>query len=142
MKAPHTLFLCYQRADDEEDARELEDVARQEPADGEPAEMLLLDEVPMFDGPVPPAPPELTLRVVAELPQQVKKRDGKRDEEEYEAENGMEMPADECDGQNNVGSEVEYGGGRQLQRFRFQHIRKGPFANFQVCGDFHDGMRV
>ena len=67
----------------------MQDVAGQEPADGEPFEMVFADGVPMLDGTVPPFALELAFRVVAELIQQIEQRYGKRENEEYGGKDGM-----------------------------------------------------
>ena len=70
--------LTHQRTNDEDEACELQDVSGEEPADGEPFEVVFRNGVPMFDGTVPPFAFEFALGMVAELPKQVEQGDGER----------------------------------------------------------------
>ena len=83
--------LFNQRANHEDNARELQDVAGQEPADGEPFQMIFRNGIPVFDRTVPPFAFEFAFGMVAELVKKIEQRDGKRQQKEYGGEYWMQI---------------------------------------------------
>ena len=67
VKGLYGKILFHQGANDENEARKLQDIPGEEPADGEPFEVLSANRVPMLNRAVPPFAGELALGVVAEL---------------------------------------------------------------------------
>jgi len=64
-------MLTHQRTNNENKARELQDVAGEEPADGKPFEVLFANRIPMLNRTVPPFAGKLLIWMIAELIQQI-----------------------------------------------------------------------